>query len=78
MWNYAFPNRRCNEYDKIRVNQCFFYLKEHKLHLERVVTVKPKVDLKEPALPSFLMPKNKKEKVSTSKILLLDLEPQLI
>jgi len=65
MWNLTFSNRRCNEYDKIKVKFItLIWNKEHKLHLERVITIKPRIILKEPLIPSFLLNKSKKEKVS--------------
>lgn len=55
--NYS--NRLCNEYNRIR---------EHKNHLERIVTIKPVIDIKEPSKPSFLIFKAKKEKMEQEKM----------
>jgi hypothetical protein len=54
MWNTHYSNRRCNELEKI---------KEHKMHLERIVTVKTMLDMKEPKKPRFLVERSKKEKM---------------
>jgi hypothetical protein len=54
MWNVQFSNGKCNEINKI---------KEHKLHLERIVTAKTMLDVKEPVKPLFLASRAKKEKM---------------
>ncbi len=58
MWNTHYSNRRCNEIEKIR---------EHKMHLERLVTTKSALDVKEPLKPAFLVHKAKKEKMEQEK-----------
>ena len=58
MWNFQFSNRRCNEIEKI---------KEHKMHLERLVTAKPILDVKEPHKPGFLVHRSKKEAIEAEK-----------
>lgn len=63
MWNTHYSNKRCNEIEKV---------KEHKMHLERLVTVKTMLDINEPVKPSFLIHKAKKkalEEERQSKIL---------
>jgi hypothetical protein len=52
MWNLTYSNQKCYEIEKIR---------EHRLHLERIVTMKKGIDIKEPHKPSFLVFKAKKE-----------------
>ena len=52
MWNLHYSNRKCNEIEKI---------KDHKRHLERIVTVKPMLDVKAPVKPGFLTKRSKKE-----------------
>jgi len=54
MWNTQYSNSRCNEINKI---------KEHKMHLERLVTAKSTLDVKEPMKPTFLIHNAKKEKM---------------
>jgi len=58
MWNTHYSNRRCNEIEKIR---------EHKMHLERLVTAKPILDVKEPHKPMFLVQRAKKEATEAEK-----------
>jgi hypothetical protein len=65
MWNMSFSNRICNEHNKIR---------EHKLHLERIITTKPVIDVKEPIKPSFLQFKAKKEKMEQERFMQINYE----
>lgn len=58
MWNTHYSNRKCNEIEKI---------KEHKMHLERIVTVKTTLDMKQPKKPRFLVERSKKEKCEGEK-----------
>ena len=58
MWNTYYSNRKCNEIEKI---------KDHKRHLERIITVKPMLDVKEPMKPRFLTLNAKKEAVDYEK-----------
>lgn len=54
MWRTQYANRKCNEYEKIR---------EHKMMLERLVTAKSVINIKEPNKPNFLVHKAKKEQI---------------
>lgn len=54
MWNITISNKKCNEFDKIR---------DHRLHLERLITSKARLDQTTPNKPSFLMYKAKKLKM---------------
>lgn len=58
MWNMNYSNRKCNELEKIR---------DHRLHLERLVTAKTNIDQAEPIKPSFLIFKAKKERMEQGK-----------
>ena len=55
MWNTQYANRKCQDFEKIR---------EHKMHLERLVTIKRVIDIKEPNKPGFLVHKAKNEKMT--------------
>ncbi len=59
MWNRSYSNRKCNELERIR---------EHRMHLERIVTVRSSLDLKEPYKPKFLSERLKKEKIEEGRI----------
>jgi hypothetical protein len=68
MWNLSYGNRKCNEYERIR---------EHRMHLERIVTVKPSIDYKEPKKPTFLAERAKKEKMEEGKSYLKIIENRM-
>jgi hypothetical protein len=69
MWTTHYSNRRCNEIEKI---------KEHKMHLERLVTVKTMLDIKEPKKPGFLVFKAKKEKMEQEKKMKINFENRVL
>jgi hypothetical protein len=54
MWNTSYSNRKCNEIERI---------KDHRMHLERIVTVRSSLDTTEPYKPKFLGERLKKEKM---------------
>ena len=51
MWNYEYVNSICNQAQKVN---------EHRLHIERVLSVKGKTDSSAPYYPKFLKTKLKK------------------
>ena len=51
MWNYEYVNSICNQAQKVN---------EHRLHIERVLSVKGKTDSSAPYYPKFLKSKLKK------------------
>jgi hypothetical protein len=54
MWNKAYSNRKCNELERI---------KDHRMHLERIITIRSSLDIAEPHQPKFLKERLKKEKM---------------
>ena len=54
MWNLYHSNRSCNTHEKI---------KDHNMHIERVLTAKSTLDRNGPIKPSFLVYKAKKEQM---------------
>jgi hypothetical protein len=54
MWNLHYGNRSCNTFEKIR---------DHNMHIERVLTTKSTLDKNGPLKPSFLVYKAKKEQM---------------
>lgn len=59
MWHLQINNRKCNEFEKIR---------SHKMFLEKIYSIKPSIDIKEPKKPSFLIFKAKKEVMAQGKL----------
>ena len=55
-----YSNRKLKEYEKIR---------EHRMHLERLVTVRSSIDKKEPIKPLFMKERLKKEKIEEGRLL---------
>jgi hypothetical protein len=60
MWGLSYANRKCNEYERIR---------EHRMHLERLITIRPSIDDREPKKPRFLVERAKKEKMEEGRCL---------
>ncbi len=54
-----YSNGKCQTYEKIR---------DHNMHIERILTAKPIIDIKEPSKPSFLVFRAKKEKMEQEKL----------
>lgn len=69
MWNTLYANRIVNFHNKI---------KEQRLHLERLVTMKPVIDIAEPYKPSFLKTRLKKEQMEEEKQNVIDYENTLL
>ena len=69
MWNTKYSNRIVNFHNKIR---------EQRLHLERLVTIKPMIDISEPYKPSFLKNHLKKKEEEEEKQTTIDYENRLL
>ena len=54
MWNLSYANKKCNEFERMR---------EHRTHLERIVTSKHNINTTEPKRPQFLTTRLKKEAI---------------
>ena len=54
MWNLYHSNRSCNTHEKI---------KDHNMHIDRVLSAKSTLDKNGPIKPSFLVYKAKKEQM---------------
>lgn len=54
MWSLVYSNRKCNEYERTR---------EHVQHLQRLVNMRPVIDVKKPKKPKFLFERAKKEQM---------------
>lgn len=68
MWNTRYSNRIVNFHNKIR---------EQRLHLERLVTIKPMVDIKEPYQPAFLKKNLKKKEMEEEKQATIDYQNRI-
>ena len=69
MWNTQYLNRICHIQDKIR---------EQRLHLERVITMKPVIDVEEPIMPSFLKTRLAKKEMEEEKLTKIEYENGLM
>jgi hypothetical protein len=69
MWNVLHLNRICHIQDKIR---------EQRLHLERVITMKPVIDVEEPITPSFLKTRLAKKEMEEEKLSKIEYENRLM
>lgn len=69
MWNQAYSNRICNFREKIR---------EQSMHLERLFTIKPIIDSREPYQPAFLKTQACKEQIEEDKRIIVDYENRVL
>lgn len=69
MWNLYYSNRKCNMQEKIR---------DHNMHIDRVLSVKSKLDNIGPSKPSFLIYKAKKEQIEEERADKIDYENNVL